>query len=76
MTKEEKITIPEEVIQICRDMAKVAQQHGLSQYSGEFYPPKYWGGKVGFRWDSGRHGIESNDLTVWSNFNVTTKVSA
>lgn len=45
----EKVTIPEEVIQICRDMAKVAQEHGLTDYSGEFYPPKLWSGKIGFR---------------------------
>ncbi len=71
----EKIDIPEELIQVCRDMAKVARQHGLTECSGKFKPAGGWNGEVGFSWEAGRHGEDGDQIKVYSNFFLHTKVS-
>ena len=75
--KKQEINIPEELQQICRDFAEVAIKHNLYTFEGKFYPPfkiSGWAGIVQFSWASGRHEAESNNLTIWSNLQVTTKV--
>ena len=72
---EEKIEIPEELQQICRDLATVAQKHGLHSLSGNFQPSTNWGGDIHFRWSAGRHGVESDEIGITSNFHVHTKVN-
>ena len=72
----DKIEIPEELQQICRDLAKVAQKHGLHTLKGDFSPNTNWGGDVHFRWSAGRHGAESNQISITSNFYVHTKVKS
>ena len=71
---ETKIEIPEELQQICRDLAKVAQKHGLYSLKGDFNPNTNWGGDVHFRWSAGRHSEESNHISITSNFYVHTKI--
>ena len=62
---EEEIEIPEGLQQICRDLATVAQKHGLRSLSGNFQPNTNWGGDIHFRWTAG----------ITSNFHVHTKVN-
>ena len=73
--KEEKINIPEELQEVCRDIAKVAQKHGLRRLSGQFSHRTAWGGNISFVWDSGRHNAESNELSISTQFFVSTKVN-
>ena len=71
---ENKIEIPEELQQICRDMAKVAQTHGLCEFSGKFRPKGRWGGDISFSWKDGRHEEDSDQIDITSSFFVHTRV--
>jgi hypothetical protein len=71
---ENKIEIPEELQQICRDMAKVAQTHGLYEFSGKFRPKGSWGGDILFAWKAGRHEEDSDQIDITSSFFVHTRV--
>lgn len=70
----EKITIPEDVQQVCRDFAKVAIKHGLYKMSGNF-SPSGWGADVSFSWNSGRHNEDSDRLSINSTIYVHTNVN-
>lgn len=72
--KYEKIDIPEDLQQICRDLAIVAQQHKLYRLSGTFSPPTHWGGQISFSWEDGRHGVKRNSISISSNFQVHTEI--
>ena len=72
----EKIEIPQEIQQICRDFAKVAQNHGLIDFKGSFIPESSsWGGDINFSWHAGRHEEQSNEILISSQFFVHTKVN-
>lgn len=73
--EKEKINIPEELVQICRELAKVAQSNGLYSLQGEFRHPFEWGSSVGFKWEAGRHNEDAGEITVWSNLQVITRVN-
>lgn len=73
----DEITIPEEIQKICRDLARVAKQSGLTTFSGTFragYELSKWTGDISFKWESGRHGEDSNQLSIHSQFWVNIKV--
>lgn len=72
---EQKIDIPENLIQVCRDIAKVARQNGLLRFNGSFSPRGGWGGDISFSWEAGRHGEESDEIKISSQFFVFTKVN-
>jgi hypothetical protein len=73
-----QITIPENIQNICREFAKVAQQYGLNKFSGKFTPDDNlgWGGDVSFSWQQGRHGDDHDEIQIHSEYYVHTKVSA
>lgn len=73
--EEQKIDIPDYIQDICRDFAKVAQKHKLLQFGGKFSQLGSWGGDISFSWEKGRHGEDSDQLQITSNFFVHTKVS-
>ena len=73
--EKQKIDIPEELIEICRDMANVARKHGLIKFSGSFTPRTNWGGDISFGWEAGRHGEDGDEIKISSQFTVFTKVS-
>ena len=70
-------SIPEDVQNICREFAQIAQKHDLHDFSAKFRMPfdNEWGGDVGIRWESGRHGDDMNRLNISSSFNVFTNVN-
>lgn len=70
------VTIPENIQQICRNLAETARQNGLLKFSGRFTPDYEmgWGGEVSFAWEAGRHGESSNQIDITSTFYVHTKV--
>jgi len=72
--EKEKIDIPEEIQQICREFAKVAEKNNLHSFKGEFTGAFGWGREISFRWDCGRHGQDSNELSISSTVFVHTKV--
>lgn len=69
--------IPQEVQEVARELARVAQKYNLSRLSGEF--TMHWQHpfreRLQFTWDSGRHGAEMNTLNLHTKFDVTTKVN-
>lgn len=69
-----KIDIPDELQQICKDMAKVARKHGLYKFNGVFRPNTGWAGDVSFTWEAGRHGEDSDSIRISSSFHVHTTV--
>jgi hypothetical protein len=72
---ENKINIPEDLIQVCRDLAKVAKASGLHSLSGKFTPlHSSWGGDINFSWEAGRHGEDSDQIKITSSFFVFTHV--
>ncbi len=75
---ENEITIPEELQQVCRDIADVARKHGLLELSCDFDPRNMhnnWGGRISFLWRAGRHGEDANRLSISSQFHVNTKIN-
>lgn len=73
--EEQKIDIPEELQEICRDFGKIAQKHGLYRLNGTFRPRSKWGGDINFIWEAGRHNEDSNEIRISSTFNVFTKIT-
>ncbi len=73
---EEKIDIPENIQQICREIAKVAQEQGLDKLSCSFNCYKFspWGSDIHFQWEMGRHGEDRNEIKISSQFTVFTTV--
>lgn len=69
------IDIPEDLQGICKELAKVALANGLHSLSGKFNASTDWVGEISFNWTSGRHNEDSNNLTIYSQFTVTTKVN-
>ena len=74
---ENNIEIPEELQNVCKELAKVAAKNGLYGLSGKFNAPtpRDWSGEIQFRWEAGRHNEDSNNITIWSNLSVTTKIN-
>lgn len=72
---EDKITIPEDIQQICKDICAIASKKGLRTMSGSFDPPGSWGGKVSFNWEAGRHGEDSNQIQISSQFYIHTTIT-
>jgi hypothetical protein len=70
----EKITIPEDLQQICRDFAAVAIKHELYYFNGSFVPRTNWGGEINFKWSAGRHNVGENELNISTQLFVNTKV--
>jgi len=70
-----EINIPEDLQQVCRDLAKIAQQHGLYELSGRFQPRNGWHGEISFSWATGRHNEDDDKIKIASTFNVFTRVS-
>jgi hypothetical protein len=66
--------IPEDLQQICRDLAKVAQAAGLYELTGEFKHHKRWGGPVSFSWHAGRHEADVNRISISTTLHVNTTV--
>ena len=64
--------------EICRDMGKLAKKHKMIAFSGKFRPRLHntsrWGGEISFRWESGRHEEDANQLYITSQFFVHTIV--
>ena len=62
----EKINIPEDLQEICRELGKVAQNRGLTSLSGHFNAPNFhpWYGKISFSWEAGRHNEDSNKIKI------------
>lgn len=69
-----KIDIPENLQQICREMAEVAIKNNLHSFSGTFTPPFGWSGQISFNWTAGRHNEDSDSLNISSQFFVHTTV--
>ncbi len=86
MSEEKKHRIPEQYIELCKEIGALAKKHGLSEISGKFddssrYGPKEkeketWNGSIQFSWSQGRHGAESDRIHLQSNMRLTTEITA
>lgn len=69
---EEKIVIPQQIENICRELSKKATELGLDHLSGKFSVdflknedlPRMWRGEISFAWRAGRHGEEMNEVSL------------
>lgn len=77
MSDKAKITIPENIQEICREFGEIALKHELHEFSLEFMPSldHDWGGKVHCRWEWGRHGDGARQLKISSSFFVSTSLT-
>lgn len=74
---ENKINIPEELQQVCKDLAKVAQKHNLYELRGTFNPrDNSWSRDISFSWKAGRHNEDSDEIDITSSFYVHTRISS
>lgn len=70
-----KVDIPEDLQQICRELAQVARKHELGSLSGKFQPLMHpWHGEISFSWESGRHMEDAGEIRISSQFFVHTKI--
>jgi hypothetical protein len=68
-------TMPEEVKNICKAIAKAAFDQGLLKFSGSFRPEySVWGADVSFSWEMGRHGEDMNQISITSTFYIHEKI--
>ena len=78
MEQKEIVDIPESIQQICKEVAAVAAKNGLYTFSGQFKPVSSkhhnWGGNISFHWKAGRHDEDSNQISITSEFYVTTNI--
>ena len=68
--------LPKNLQQFCKDIAKVAREHGISTLEGKFHPgfDNDWSTTVHFNWKQGRHGAESGRIHMSSEQTITTKI--
>lgn len=73
---ENKIEIPDDIQEICRNIAKAAQDSGLNKFECKFTPgfDSKWKYDVHFNWEAGRHGADSNKLFIWSQCTAHTQI--
>ena len=74
-TEKPTITIPDELQQVCKDIAKVAREHKLYNLSGKFQSDIHWIGEVSFNWSAGRHNEDSDEIKIYFNMSVNSKIS-
>jgi hypothetical protein len=73
--------IPEPHVEFCRAVARLARDHKLYRFTGQFRPgyDDAWHGDITFSWESGRHGEDEGKIAiqsqVWVNTNVDLKKS-
>lgn len=74
--EKQKVDIPEDIQQICREIAQVARKHNLGSISGKLQPPytNGWNREVSFIWESGRHGEDSGKISISSLLFVNTTI--
>lgn len=73
---DKKITIPAEIQEVCKDIAKVLRRHRdkMHKFKGEFSPRGMEWGSIQFYWDTGRHNDGVGEITITSNMRVETKI--
>ncbi len=78
MNTENEVQIPEEIQQMCRNICEAARKSGLDHLSGSFsadFTKSKWTQEVSFNWKMGRHGEESNRLSMSSTFRANTVIT-
>lgn len=69
--------IPESLQQFARELAALAEKHGLRNLGGHFDPPFgcEWRERVEFYWTQGRHGADAGHINLTSTQRVGVKVA-
>jgi len=78
-TEAEIIQIPDELQEICREIARVAKKNNMVSFSGKFHPRLHntkWSGEISFRWEDFRNSEDANQLYITSQFFVHTIVDS
>ena len=72
----DKISIPEHHQVICRAVARVCREHGLSNATFTYRPDweDPWSTEIVMHWEQGRHGADSGTLRINSNLQVRTQI--
>jgi hypothetical protein len=73
-----EIKIPDNHVAFCREVTRLAREHGYNNFNGSFDPgyKDPWQEKINFAWSQGRHGEDNNKIWINSTQNVHTKIDA
>ena len=75
--------IPEQYIELCKEIGTLAKKHGLQRISGKFDDSSFygskskepWSGEIQFSWEQGRHGADSDKINLQAHVRLTTNIS-
>jgi hypothetical protein len=70
------ITITESHQAFCREVARLARKHGLTNFGGSFRPGygDEWRADISFKWETGRHDEDAGKISIWSQTSVNTSI--
>lgn len=68
--------IPENHVEFCRALARLAREHKMSNFSVQYRPSidDAWRDDIKMQWQQGRHGEESDRIFIQSNVTVHTQL--
>lgn len=68
--------IPENLIQVCRELADVARKHKLTRMAVTFDPNVFddWNSTVEATWQSGRHDDQSGTVRIRTQHYLHTQI--
>jgi hypothetical protein len=72
----EKITLPENHVEFCKALARVAREYGIDNLNGSYSPgwKDPWPNNITFSWSQGRHGADADKIWINSSVDVRAKV--
>lgn len=75
----EKMEIPEGYQEFCKEVGRICKKHHIQEFHGSFRPPAVHAGghsQIEFKWEQGRHGADSDKITISSQVWVYTTIKA
>jgi len=68
--------IPDQYISLAKELAEIAQRHGLRDFRGTITPTwnEDWTAPINFAWVRGRHGDSTHQIKLTSSVEVTAEI--
>lgn len=72
----QEFVIPDEYVDLCKQVAKLCAKANLNRASFQFTPgyDSTWHDPIQMNWDSGRHGGDMGEVRINSTVQINTKV--
>lgn len=76
MSDETKITIPDEFVELGKDLAKLATKYGLNAMSVTMNPGRWskWDANIHFSWNEGRHDGDIGKFSLISEMRKSVRM--